>query len=370
MVKNKELQRKMSGNTEIPSQIRQRYGELTKRCEHLSYRVTSMSENALFVNYTKRSITLTATVGSQKAQIKIQDYTPSGNTAEKIRERAPKQHGLTNTEDCASVQSNQLNMQGSLPLGDASLAFVVIGKSENAEDEIPLTDILYMGHRVIYLPAEEISSFKGGLRLSADKLFLPKRRGRYSAGKIMLWAYGIMLAADYLSFTANESLRLVATGHGILAEAALLAAAMDKRFFSAAVSSPHLTHRSAQFLPELLYSPNYDKSIAKPEAEIFGEIFPRKVIIVYSENSVPYEADLVYEMLMSQSSIGSTVSLLEDYEMAPDSLLGNEKFSFLYRSGSTEISNKDFIFYIGQLSKVSQSAYYNAYKENANCIKP
>jgi hypothetical protein len=183
-----------------------------------------------------------------------------------------------------------------LPENTEAQVLVAIGIHGALSDTaIPTRELVERGFGILYIPAESVSSLNGMLRQSADKAILPSRRGKFTAGKISLYAFALTLAREYLSRLGYT--RLCAFGYGPTAEAALLAAVRDNAFSLVIADSPYLTERSSPFLPEDFYSLAYLEEPEGRTVNLFEAIYPRPVILGLYELSVPDERDLILDML-------------------------------------------------------------------------
>jgi len=213
-------------------------------------------------------------------------------------------------DDLSGAILQSLEMRLEYPSGTASVfaeelrlsvdSPVIVAVTENgriSELKLSVEELVRRGFGALCINAESVSSIRGELRHSADKIMLPARRSGDSAGKIALYAFAMTLAVDYLS--SHGFSEFISFGGELFAESALLCTAMDSRINLVIADSPYITERSARFLPNELYSIDYYKSRFGAMPNLFSSISPRLAILGYYLGAAPYELDIVSDMLSS-----------------------------------------------------------------------
>ncbi len=102
-------------------------------------------------------------------------------------------------------------------------------------ENLPCKEILDLDATLFIICCDDVSKFSGDVRSGVGNLLSGKRRKDTSPGKLAYYAWAASRVLDFvhtLPNTINKSVCL--TAHPALSEAALLAGALDERFFNTA----------------------------------------------------------------------------------------------------------------------------------------
>ena len=114
--------------------------------------------------------------------------------------------------------------------------FIFLDLNDTLPNEnLPCKEILDLGATLFVICCDDVSKFSGDVRSGVGNLLSGKRRKDTSPGKLAYYAWAASRVLDFvhtLPNTINKS--VCVTAHPALSEAALLAGALDERFFNAA----------------------------------------------------------------------------------------------------------------------------------------
>ncbi len=98
--------------------------------------------------------------------------------------------------------------------------------------------VLNLGFNIFEFGCDDVSELHGEIRSGVCRALLGKRRGHRSAGKLAAYAWAASRILDFVAALPEISTeRLSIAARGCLAEAALLAGALDQRFSDTALAS-------------------------------------------------------------------------------------------------------------------------------------
>ena len=191
----------------------------------------------------------------------------------------------------------------------------------------PCEEILDMGYAVLQLSSADLFPEKRGDHTGLARL--SRQRGARRSGRLSLYAYGIMRAIDKLSSMSEiDPDRICLVGHGELAEAVLLAAAVDQRVSGVMASGLC----GISYLDSGLYGGGYlggEDECARIE-RLSERISPKRVLLSFSDG---------------------------DYTLGdPTSLRVYQGLSVHRRSGGSYLGRSEWQILCAELDKIGETA--------------
>lgn len=269
-----------------------------------------------------------------------------------------------------------------MDMGDKEIYIPIVYAIPKSPD--PLPAIIYLSYEKEipnkYLPAEEIidrgyavfsfciddvthnsPDFKSGI----GKHIAPSRRKRLSPGKIALWAWVALRAAEYASDLEDiDKERIIFAGHGILARSSLLASGNSEKSryviancltenpvpFSTKCIKSGLTLRDFSYL----YSPAFADDPTDDELDALIKMADDKYLLLgFSEESefIP-DYNYIYKMRHGGSSpIYSSPENEQNKIPALPQYINSGDLSYHIRFGSDYFSREDWNIYLDFIDK-------------------
>lgn len=180
--------------------------------------------------------------------------------------------------------------------GDKKLSFYVRAVIPNGEvkanvihietdDKIPnrhtpCEEIADLGYAIFSVSAKELNRADDKFCISRARTF---RRGRMTPGDYGMLAYAAGLVRDYISYLYQDR-RCAVIGHGILAEAAMLVAAVNKSISCALINGIYNTGETSSLFRDGCPT---QASLEYRIGLLSEEILPRKIIFGFAEEDKP-----------------------------------------------------------------------------------
>ena len=239
----------------------------------------------------------------------------------------------------------------------------------------PTEELVDAGYAVLSFCYKDVTSDDGDFTDGLAGLVYPGgRREADQCGKIGLWAWAVMRVMDYaMTLPELDHTHISVVGHSRLGKTALLAGALDERFFcafsndsgcSGAALSREKEGESIRAITTVFpfwFCENYKKYVDKEGAQPFDQHFllaantPHRVYVASAAEDTWADPKNEFLSCVAASSYYKTQGLTglvhTDELPVPGTFLGEGHIGYHMRAGRHYLSREDWQYYIRYLNQ-------------------
>ena len=218
--------------------------------------------------------------------------------------------------------------------------------NDNPARALPLEEIVDHGYAVMTICASNIVKIGDKERSLFEKRLCPSRKKGNAPGSLALYAWAATRAMEFVCTRPYiDGKCIIALGQGIMARAALLAAAFDERFSFVATVGHQYNYTNPGHISKKLFCPRFDGTISVGDELLYSLCKARHIMLCETADGYFTDRDAEFKALLSLKALSC------DMPSEPCDILGENLF-YRYRTGSDVLCRKDMLSFMDYIDKV------------------